>query len=113
MTLDIDAIEARAAKATKGPWISEFACVGVKHPQGGQATIVTAPHETPQDRANCDFIAAARQDIPALIAEGRRLREALEEIDKQNEVNKEYARREWPKDNPLPPLFLRQTMTVN
>ena len=82
--LDLDAIQARADAATPGPW---------KHfhwPEGNEV------HVTPKKpicawpgfdgdagknaRANAAFIAAARTDIPALLAECRRLRAALEEI---------------------------------
>lgn len=72
--LNLDAIEARVAAATDGPW---------KH--GGNDGLVWGPRigdpvsgsTEPED---ADFIAAARTDVPALVAEVRQLRAALTEI---------------------------------
>ena len=63
----LEAIEARAAKARPGPW--EFASVTALRTLGVN---VTAP--------DADFITAAREDVPALCREVRRLRAALEAI---------------------------------
>lgn len=70
--VDLDAIKKREAAATKGPWFqgpyyradveSKFGCI--------RANCWNAP----QAIADADFIAHARQDIPALIAEVERLR---------------------------------------
>ena len=69
MTPDIEAIKARADKATAGPWANDApACVAKLWPEGGKMTVATAPHETFFGIANAEFIAHARTDIPALIA---------------------------------------------
>lgn len=76
--LDLDAIEARAAAAISGPWT-------VGSPSHGRHAIVRPADGLPtiQDVWVCDadaerqgtmqFIAHARDDVPALIAEVRRL----------------------------------------
>jgi hypothetical protein len=80
---ELDAIEARAREARPGPWGFELAVdpIANDHPwvqliaPGGEVIAGDIPHEeTERDFA---FIAHARTDIPALIAEVRRLREAL------------------------------------
>jgi hypothetical protein len=79
--LDVDAVEARANAATLPPW-------GVRVDEPGQTDPVVERHfeffgmqvehvattETPEDAI---FIATARDDIPALVGEVRRLRLAL------------------------------------
>lgn len=89
--LDLDAIEARVNAATTGPWIA-----GCEHDYFGGAYISTptdcyaledtacyvpetrfernAQHHGQLD-ADAIFAAAAREDVPALVAEVRRLRE--------------------------------------
>jgi hypothetical protein len=69
---ELKEIEARANAATKGPWVNEKDANGfeiwVAHPNDGLvADALTLP--------DTEFIAHARQDIPKLIAEVRRLRE--------------------------------------
>lgn len=89
MTIDIDAIEARANAATPGPWESTH---GITYdPDAGliedrEFMIMRADDDTAiasdvfdpviqkPSAANCEFIAAARQDVPALCAEVRELR---------------------------------------
>mgnify|MGYP003502698628 CR=1 FL=1 len=51
-------IKARAEAASKGPWNSHW----------------SSPRANPNDT---DFIAHAREDVPALVAEVRRMRKAL------------------------------------
>lgn len=82
---ELQAIEARAAAATPGPWIlmpetcgpdgqevyesEDLGCicsVGDPYPRG---------QNHPQE--NMEFISAARSDVPALVAEVRRLRAEL------------------------------------
>lgn len=70
MTLDIEAIKARADKATAGPWAWNS-----RHGLGAPNRLVMWPsHEYGCDldiegeEADLDFIAHARTDIPALIA---------------------------------------------
>lgn len=103
--IDLEAIEARERKATKGPWESIsssldgtrqcMVLVPVKNEDGLRYAVASATDELKptagfysafdeqspgEAHANMDFIAHAREDIPALIAEVRRLREALREI---------------------------------
>ncbi len=59
MTIDIDAIEARANAATPGPW--------------DETLEAAEPTE-----ADVVFMSCARQDVPALCAELRETRAALE-----------------------------------
>jgi hypothetical protein len=86
----LDEIEARAGRTSPGPWEAfifsdrnphdqDFIRIGglddsqpdmyVQHWIGGERVLV------PFD--DIEFIASARQDIPALVAEVRRLRDAL------------------------------------
>lgn len=72
--LDLDAIKARTDAATPGPWIAGGAfthpwevCIAAHLP------FVELIH-TAQGGADAEFIAHARQDVPALLAEAKRLR---------------------------------------
>jgi hypothetical protein len=75
---------ARAEAATPGPWKSYVE--GRDH-TSGSSFIMTGPQDargndlelTGATAPDQDFIAAARQDVPKLIAEVRRLRRLLEE----------------------------------
>ena len=73
--LDLDAIEARAAVATSGLWWTGM--------HDGFSYVVEGPesdsHPVAQRliRPDAEFIAHARTDVPALLAEVRRLRAAL------------------------------------
>lgn len=80
MSLDLDPIKKLCEAATAGPWIIEDP---VKFPEyidsdGGKFSLIASddygPILTKEDAA---FIAAARQDIPALISEVEQLREEL------------------------------------
>jgi len=89
--LDLDAIEARAKAATPGPWAVTGATI--IYSRLGKATVAEVseldekeryvrfrPVELGSERfneacANATLIAHAREDIPALIAELRKLRE--------------------------------------
>jgi hypothetical protein len=70
--LDLDAIEARANSARPGPWRLGIGGVVVVHAQAKPTDYVEA-HCAPG--GNAAFIAAARTDVPLLVAEVRRLRE--------------------------------------
>jgi len=76
---ELAAIEARCDAATPGPWKSyiegrdhdsgsDFIMTGEGETRGYDIEMTGATH------ADQDFIASARQDIPRLIAEIRRLR---------------------------------------
>lgn len=84
---DLDAIEAREAAATPGPWVACYVPYdGCDDPviETSSGTYIaqtvydtlsfSAEHNVDSDTV---FIAAARRDVPALVAEVRRLREEL------------------------------------
>lgn len=85
---DLEAIEARCAAASPGPWTSfvegrdhmsgdDFIRVGESDDEPDMyVSRAGAGSVRPASAADLDFIAAARQDVPALIAEVRRLRAA-------------------------------------
>ena len=83
--IDLDAIEARANAATDGPW-SVYQTMHAEpkvvnstgHWPAGE---VANASNSPADYGNADaeFIAHARTDVPALVAEVRRLREDADE----------------------------------
>ncbi len=97
--LDLAAIKARAEAALAGPWKAEPVvptcwctgwCTEPKHRDGALYGIhVTAParpgwrlqaatlHDDDRATADSSFIAHARDDVPALVAEVERLRAAL------------------------------------
>ena len=70
----IDAIKARVEAATPGPYTVGYECDG-----NGAHEILAGGHviaKVDYDK-NADFIAHAREDIPALLDEVRRLRDVL------------------------------------
>lgn len=82
---DLREIEARADAAALGPWTSWIE--GRDH-TAGSSFIETRTAEgrgsdielSGASTADQDFIAAARSDVPALIAEVRRLKELVEAV---------------------------------
>jgi hypothetical protein len=74
MSLDLDAIEARANAATPGPWWADA-------DKGGEVSLWQVdPSDVdmayfPAADADNEFIATARTDVPALVAEVRRQQE--------------------------------------
>ena len=75
-TLDLEAIKARCEAATAGPWQAYFTTHGDPYvAEEGRPKFGMVVSTSPDDygRANCQFIAHARTDIPALIAEIERL----------------------------------------
>lgn len=90
--LDLDAIEARARAATPGPW---------HHGRRATSSVLTPAHrvsapnalilayvdaERPNSESDFEFFTAAREDVPALCAEVRRLREELAECHASGEL---------------------------
>ncbi|MCB9528623.1 MAG: hypothetical protein R3F65_16145 [bacterium] len=77
----LDAIERRCEAATAGPWV---AWVEGRDHTSGSDFVQTAEQDiemigaTPADH---DFIAHAREDVPRLVAEVRRLRALLDGIE--------------------------------
>jgi hypothetical protein len=71
-------IELRAMVATHGPWYVEGrGCMHTDGTSDGYEVVIPAPpyrlHNPWWTRENADFVANARSDIPALVAEIRRL----------------------------------------
>ena len=93
--IDLDAIEARANAATPGPWFSNepggSSCGGpltqpyisrkVQNADGRAVNLVVAEITMAGDMELADFIAHSRTDVPALIAEIRRLRARVAELE--------------------------------
>jgi hypothetical protein len=82
--LDLAAIRARVAAATAGPWHGEhdeFGCVS----QGDYGWVCPGPSfpaydvDSEQGKADAEFIAHARTDVPLLLAEVERLTAELAE----------------------------------
>lgn len=101
MSLDLDAIKARADAASKGPWISAtdtgrkngVSLIGATADRGtGKAIAVLAAPDVRQRAVDADFVAHARDDVPALVAEVGRLRAALKRIrDEELATVEDYA----------------------
>jgi hypothetical protein len=78
--LDLDAIQARADKATPGPWdiftIASEAGTSSRIFREGELPVDLAhiPMDWNGEGENAAFIAHARADVPALVAEARALR---------------------------------------
>ena len=72
MTLDLDAIEARCEAATEGPWHKD----GIYRVFAPTGQIVAYS----MNSANREFVQHAREDVPALLAEVRRLQAVVEQI---------------------------------
>ena len=77
--IDLAAIKARLAAATPGPWsaYSAMCCPdmgGVQGPKGSVCTAQVGRYGHPMTLEDAEFIAAARTDIEALVAEVERLR---------------------------------------
>lgn len=92
-------IRARCEAATPGPWKSEDGWgVGLRYGRNARAYHAAGARGWPvlfrcqsendmsaqlsksQRQANCDFVARAREDVPALLKEIERLRTALAEV---------------------------------
>lgn len=83
--VDLDAIEARMVRITPGPWepngttvqtvaiSTRVAYEGLGlHDEVARCAMTTGNYQS--EARNAAFLAAAREDIPALVAEVRRLR---------------------------------------
>lgn len=92
MSINLAEIEARAAKATAGKWAIEYGAVVTKHPDfQGISDGVFGAHsaicytndgeyiENSNYKADAEFIAHAREDVPALIKRLRKAEALLEE----------------------------------
>ncbi len=79
MNLDLDAIRQRAEAASPGPWaVNPVNGYQVKL-NNGTGFLVAHTHRLTdnKDLRDAEFIAHAREDIPALVAEVERLRNEL------------------------------------
>ena len=76
---ELQVIKERVAKATEGPWHRMFK-VGIEIHAENEWAPVISEDEGVALYSDADFIIHARQDVPELIAEVERLREALEKI---------------------------------
>lgn len=76
---ELDAIDSRAAAATLGPWVATFLPNEYESRVGpeGQPFIASLP-DLADSGTDATFIAQARTDVPALVAEVRRLRALIE-----------------------------------
>lgn len=89
--LDLEPIKTREAAATKGPWRTFFAeDIAVEESDTGE-WIAHLGDECDGHEPDAHFIAHARQDIPALIAEVERLREAALSAPARTADYEEYA----------------------
>ena len=74
--MDLEAIKARCEAATEGPW--EFADVAREvWVSGGNIDVVSGEDGAYISDADGEFIAHAREDVPALVAEVERLQKQL------------------------------------
>jgi hypothetical protein len=84
--LDVDAIRARADAATPGPWATDPSqCEVLINTPDYRTLVLLGDHDTrelhPQADADATFLAAAREDIPALLDEVERLRANWHQIE--------------------------------
>jgi hypothetical protein len=90
--IDVDAIRQRAENATPGPWRwSDKADALIAEGESFE-TIFNLRLVTPTSRADAEFIAHAREDIPALLAEVTRLSEENQRLRDDLETLREQRR---------------------
>jgi hypothetical protein len=98
---ELEAIRKRAEAATEGPWYSEDNSVvyseKVVDRKYGEPVEVADTSCGP-DIGNAEFIAHAREDVPKLLAEVERLRDALEDIADTGESYHEHYCRDIAKE---------------
>lgn len=81
---ELQAIEERANAATPGPWVADFAITWNVVVGTLKKVITRTSGINNNTRADAEFIAAARADVPALIAEVRSLRAAEQAASEAN-----------------------------
>jgi hypothetical protein len=100
VSLDLDAIEARAAAVTEGPWGFRGRGVGTEYEDGRKPRVIADTFRQSdndmagkignwaatmrQDAANGEFIAQARADVPALVDALRRARDCAAALEQEN-----------------------------
>ncbi|MFH8380672.1 hypothetical protein ACH4E7_06980 [Kitasatospora sp. NPDC018058] len=77
--LDLDAIQARADAATDGPWTVDDSEIEADI-IAASGWIARTDSEFSEDRANAEFIAAARTDVEQLLARVRELEAETERL---------------------------------
>lgn len=86
-SLDVEAIRARCEAATPGPWFAAtsnrrkdgIGVVGRLADRGTGKAIAVFAGEPRSRNADAEFTAAAREDVPALLAEVERLQALVEQ----------------------------------
>jgi hypothetical protein len=75
---ELDALEKLAAAATPGPWTIQFTTMSTRVYGPPESFVCGMPAiDDPTVEPDAHFIAAAREAVPALIAEVRRLRKLV------------------------------------
>jgi cell division septum initiation protein DivIVA len=83
--LDLDAIEARANAATPGPWVQSQRDMWMVYRDGGGTPEIDVGGGY-DIKENAAFVAHARSDVPALVAEVRNLRAYVAALDSEIKV---------------------------
>ncbi|MBF4578941.1 hypothetical protein [Frigoribacterium sp. VKM Ac-2530] len=107
-TLDLNAIIARACHATPGPWghVADTTTHGQEvHRIGSETTNsdVASVDRRSGEVTDADFIAHAREDIPALVSEVRHLTEERDTYRRDAESWRRYMASQAAIDNATPP----------
>lgn len=79
---ELQAITERAEKATEGPW--KLSYTGVSNLDGKDVLWATINEDIYGNKADVDFVLNARQDIPKLLAEIKRLQAEVHEHSAHN-----------------------------
>ncbi len=86
MSIDLEAIKARCKAATKGPWKYTYSKEDNEHnvilhgDDYNDDTVLLFYEGCQTGNADAEFIAHAREDVPALVAEVERLTVGIKEI---------------------------------
>jgi len=92
--IDLKAIKERESKATPGPWISIFGLDGrtVYDMSGEKGIVIAKLRKTKREKEhqNAEFIAHARDDIPALLEEAEEAERLRAEVERLTVENAEY-----------------------
>jgi hypothetical protein len=87
---ELAAIRERAERATPGPWEAKiFDITAYDSELGRKVNLFEAYTDNHED--NCQFVAHAREDMPALLAELDRLRAEVERLKSQRVADGELA----------------------
>lgn len=99
---ELQAIKARAEAATPGPWTTESYGndgrddVEIQHVRGSNGrTVVTTDCNVYTTDEDATFIAHARTDVPALVAEVERLQKVHADLEAENRRLRQQHDRDW------------------